>query len=234
MFLSGGLSARAYLRTVFLWMPSSRAVALRESPLSLACCTFSQRVLWRAVGILCCCALDLRGLKSRSTSAEADVGGYRGCKEERVTMPTEISTCPIWGDRYKAEGVYHPQDRMFEVRDSTRAFAGYKVSEVLLKSFINRLSNRQKAWLTTWIIDQWVIGNDEPRITFEVLSAIRRKGALPVYKRADRLLRWVTMATHTATVGVNLAIPQNDYGYQAWSESTEWSEVQYLLVAQLL
>ena len=32
-------------------MPSSRAVALKESPLSLACCTFSHRVLWRAVGI---------------------------------------------------------------------------------------------------------------------------------------------------------------------------------------
>ena len=54
-------------------MPKSRAVALRESPLDLACRTFSHRVLWRAVGILCCCALDLRGLKSRSTSPVCNV-----------------------------------------------------------------------------------------------------------------------------------------------------------------
>ena len=32
MFLSGGLSAKAYLRTVFRWMPSSRAVALSPNP----------------------------------------------------------------------------------------------------------------------------------------------------------------------------------------------------------
>ena len=66
--LSGGLLAKAYLRAVFQWIPSSRAIARRDSPLSLACCTFSHRVLWRAVGILCCCALDLRGRRSRSTS----------------------------------------------------------------------------------------------------------------------------------------------------------------------
>ena len=146
-----------------------------------------------------------------------------------MTISTEVSTCPIWGDPYKAEGVYHPQTRMFEVTDSPRAFGGYKVSEGLLKLSINKLSDRQKSWLTTWITDQWVLGNDQPWITFEALSAIRRKGALPVHKRADRLLRWITLATHTARVGVNIAIPQNDYGYLAWSESTEWSEVQYLL-----
>ena len=33
----------------------------------MTCCAFSHRVLWRAVGILCCCAFDLRGLRSRSS-----------------------------------------------------------------------------------------------------------------------------------------------------------------------
>ena len=79
--------AKAYLRTVFLWTPSSRAVALRESPLGLACCTFSQRVLWRAVGILYWCALDLRGLKSRSTSPVSNVARCESHGSPAPLMP---------------------------------------------------------------------------------------------------------------------------------------------------
>ena len=79
MLLSGGLLAKAYLQAVFLWILNSRAIALSDSPLSLASCTFSHRVLWRAVGILCCCALDLRGLKSRQ-KAEFVTPSDRPCR----------------------------------------------------------------------------------------------------------------------------------------------------------
>ena len=90
IFLSGGLSGKAYLLTVFLWMPSSRAIALRESPLNLAYCTFSQRVRWRAIGIRCCCALDLRGLKSRSTSPVSNVARWESHRSPVPLMPRDL------------------------------------------------------------------------------------------------------------------------------------------------
>ena len=67
IFLSGRLSAKAYLRTWSLWMPSSRSIALMESPLIFAYCPFSHRTLWLAVSIPCCCALDLQGLNKGSS-----------------------------------------------------------------------------------------------------------------------------------------------------------------------
>ena len=48
----GGLLASAYLRTVFLWMPNSLAIARMERPRSLACCTAFHRTLCRGVGFL--------------------------------------------------------------------------------------------------------------------------------------------------------------------------------------
>ena len=49
--LVGGLSAVAYFFAVFLAMPKFRAIARRESPGSLACCTASQRACWACVGV---------------------------------------------------------------------------------------------------------------------------------------------------------------------------------------
>ena len=50
-FFGGGVSARAYFPTVFRSMPSFRAMARRESPCSVACCTASQRACWVSVGV---------------------------------------------------------------------------------------------------------------------------------------------------------------------------------------
>ena len=52
MRMMGGLLASAYLRTVFLWMPNSLAIARMERPRSLACCTAFHRTLCRGVGFL--------------------------------------------------------------------------------------------------------------------------------------------------------------------------------------
>ena len=82
-----------------------------------------------------------------------------------MTTQNEITICPIWGTKYKAEGSYFPQTRMFNVRDSERAFYGYSVSEILINSSIKNLSEQEKARLTTWIIDQGISGVEQPTIT---------------------------------------------------------------------
>ena len=60
----GGLLASACLRTVFLWMPNSLAIARMERPGSLACCTAFHRTLCGGVGFLPGDAGGLRTLPS--------------------------------------------------------------------------------------------------------------------------------------------------------------------------
>ena len=67
-------------------------------------------------------------------------------------MAEIIETCPIWGNRYKAKETFDPAAKMHEVEDSDRTFSGYKISPLLLGLRVKRLSDREKAWLTTWIV----------------------------------------------------------------------------------
>ena len=63
--VTGGLSAAAYLRAVFLWMPNSRAIPRMDRPRALASCTASHRATWRGVGFLGIGAACLRALPGR-------------------------------------------------------------------------------------------------------------------------------------------------------------------------
>ena len=144
-------------------------------------------------------------------------------------MAETIETCPIWGNRYKAKGTFDPIAKMYEVEDSDRTFSGYKVSQLLLALRVKRLSDREKAWLTTWIVDQFNLGNYQPEITPHVLQSVLRKRSLRVYQRADRLLKYIAIASSIEKVGVPLRFLRNQYEFFAWSESVEWSEIEYLL-----
>ena len=78
----GWLLASAYLRTVFLWMPNSLAIARMERPRSLACCTAFHRTLCRGVGFL---RGDAGGLRTLPRDAAVQCGavgldGVEGCQ----------------------------------------------------------------------------------------------------------------------------------------------------------
>ena len=147
--------------------------------------------------------------------------------EPKVTDP--IKTCPIWGTKYQAEGTYDPKKKTYDVRESKRAFAGYRISAPLLDHFVKPMSDNKKAQLTTWLIDQWSRGNDQPEITLGVLLDLGRKRPLPVHVRADRLLRFISLNTRSEQLGNFVSFPWHwHYGF-AWSESTDRPDIQYLL-----
>ena len=99
-------------------------------------------------------------------------------------MAEPIKTCPIWGAGYKAKGTYDPERRTYEVTDSDRAFTGYKIGERLLDRFVKQMPDSKRAQLTTWLIDQWDRGNDQPEVTIGVLLGLSLKRPLPVHVRA--------------------------------------------------
>ena len=144
-------------------------------------------------------------------------------------MAEPIKTCPIWGTRFEAEGTYDPETKTYEVEESKRAFVGYKIRQRLLDAFVRPLPDTKKAQLTTWIIDQWLRVNDQPEITFAVVLELRRKRPLPVHMRADRLLRYISWGTRSQQLGKFVHFQGAWNEMLAWSESTDQSDVRFLL-----
>ena len=144
-------------------------------------------------------------------------------------MAEPINTCPIWGTRYEAEGTYNPETKTYEVEESKRAFAGYKIEELLLERFVKQWPDSKKAQLTTWLIDQLRRGNDQPEITFRVLLDLGRKQPLPVHVRADRLLKFISLNTRSHQLGKFVRFPLPWEDGLAWSESTDRSDIEYLI-----
>lgn len=144
-------------------------------------------------------------------------------------MAEPITTCPIWGTRYKAKGTYDTDKKTYEVTDSDRAFTGYNIGERLLDRFVKPLSDSKRAQLTTWLIDQWSRGNDQPEVTIGVLLGLRYRRPLAVHVRADRLLKLISLSTRAQQLGEFARYPPHWYKGLAWSESIDQSDVKYLL-----
>ena len=142
-------------------------------------------------------------------------------------MTEPIENCPIWGTKYKAEGTYDPEARIYHITDSERAFTGYKIREWLLDRFVKGMLDNKKAQLTTWLVDQFMRGNGRPEITLEVLRDISNKRPLPVHVRADRLLKLISIATRSEQLGAYVSFPRQWYYGFAWSESTDQAETEY-------
>ena len=91
------------------------------------------------------------------------------------------------------------------------------------------MSDSKKAQLTTWLIDQWYRGNDQPEVTIGVLLGLSHRRPLPVHVRADRLLKLISLNTRSQQLGEFVRFQWHWYFGLAWSESTDRSDVQYLL-----
>ena len=142
-------------------------------------------------------------------------------------MATQITSCPIWGPEYRAEGFFHEATRTYHAEDSPRAGGGYVVSEVELNAKILRFDSRAKARLTTWLIDQRLQGNKQPIVTTEVLNFAVTKPELTVHERADRLLQHI--ASQSQKVGDETLLDEDSHDAYASSESVDWGEVAFYI-----
>ena len=102
-------------------------------------------------------------------------------------MTNEINICRIWGDGYSASGYTIPDPSQAIVKDSRRAGGGYKILGST-RPYINKLSDTEKAQLTTILIDQRMRGDKLPLVTPDLIEASRNRDSLPAHERAERLL----------------------------------------------
>ena len=163
-------------------------------------------------------------------------------------MTTTITRCRIWGEDYEAVGQRIADPSEDAVTNSDRAGGGYVIPGSV-GQHLDKLEDEQKARLTTWLVDQRSQGNDLPTVTEEIVKYSVNKQRLPVYERADRLLRFLAEQTKVAGELIFLfqhtkELSRDSFGSpiypdmptnptflaaMAWSESTSSDEVSYLV-----
>ena len=140
-------------------------------------------------------------------------------------MTEPIDTCPIWGSEFEAKRFHFPQTDTIRVEDSPRAGGGYDIDQVLIPSQVHDLSDQEKARLTSWLVDQRIQGNSKPLVTRDIIAIARNQRLLPVYEKAERLLKFIISNLTALVETVDLAPAPNSSPNQAYLSALAWSEL---------
>ena len=142
-------------------------------------------------------------------------------------MKTKKELCPIWGTPVKDSRGDAFEDAIM-VSESPRAGGDYKMTPQAYKD-VGSLEPTQKAKLTTILIELRRAGNHAPLVTLDLIDEAKRAEPLPVYTRAERLLRYlVNISKLVGESWVTRSII-DDMESLAWSESTEGSEIEFFV-----
>ena len=153
-------------------------------------------------------------------------------------MEREIA-CPIWGtasreisgEGWVKTGTSEPVLTPRSLIISERAGGAYRVdSQANVWVPPSTLTGQEKARLTTWLVDQRRHGISMPIVTVDLVESFRATGrtdSLSVPERAERLLHFI--AEQTGRAGATVPILKTTLSAYAWSESTDWDEVEFLL-----
>ena len=115
--------------------------------------------------------------------------------------------------------------------DSPRAGGPYFVTGSAA-GLLRRATQREKARLTSWLVDRRRMGEECPEVTTKIFEDAKRRPPLSVHERADRLLlRFSVLVSDVAD-----DFPGHSFGQKeseihrrlAWSESVRTEEVDYL------
>ena len=151
-----------------------------------------------------------------------------------------MTECPIWPG-YSANVRLLDSVESLQV-ESARAGGEYEIS-LLAKDLIESLDDGARSRLTTWLVDQRSQGVRPPRVTQEVVQYAKNRRPLSAYDRAERVLKHLADSSanlgQLAEIGESsrdhygqfIAVPKS-IGVQnllAKSESTQWSEVAFLI-----
>lgn len=146
-----------------------------------------------------------------------------------MTMST-MDKCPIWPGFRAIINVV--DDMGTFIVESARAGGKYEINVLARDMIVDLdLDLGARARLTTWLVDQRRLGVQRPKITKEIVEYAKVKRSLLPHERAARLLCFV--AEQMNTIGTATYIYRNldDGGAYAWSESTEWGELNFLLAS---
>lgn len=142
-------------------------------------------------------------------------------------MGDKKDVCPIWGDNVTR--IIRCDDRdVFVVEGSPRIGGDYEISAQAMQD-VGDLAPTKKVKLTTFLIDSWQINKQRPLVTYDLVERAIFENPLPVYVRAERLLRYlVNSATWVGHVFQNHIIFGKPEAL-AWAESTLQQDNMYFV-----
>ena len=144
-------------------------------------------------------------------------------------MGNTTPTCPIWGTT--AESVVRHFDKdTYIVERSPRAGGDYEITvDAIHLGKVGDLAPAQKAKLTTFLIDSWGMNKQRPLVKYEHVEHATRADPLPVYTRAERLLRYLVKIPKDVGQRWTTESIRHDPLALAWSESTTPEDIEYFL-----
>ena len=134
--------------------------------------------------------------------------------------------CFIWPE-YRAERYPSDYDKVRAISSlsSDRAGGGYRITYEAIDWLSYQVSNDQtRAKLTTMLINMRQQGDGYPLVTTDVVDTAISKQPLPIYERAERLLRYYAQYPLGEQVSANQSTEQGEAAL-AWSESTTGDEL---------
>jgi len=148
------------------------------------------------------------------------------------------SICPIWG----VDCIVHPHNPntgFYLVEGSFRAGGKYEIAYSERYTTREDLNPDELARLTSFLVEQRMLGVEVPRITRAEVLRAQESNSLPVHERAERLLR--LFVNQSPSIGAVLEIFPLDLtrgqvrdefkltqSAMAWSESTTDEELIFL------
>ena len=150
-------------------------------------------------------------------------GQILGIKEN--DSMNENTHCVIWGTLASDKS---NNDRDGRLIDSLRAGGQYFIAGSAIAQ-LKQLDERQKACLTSWLIEQRRLGTKCPEITTKEIKDAKHFRGSTVHKRADRLLQYIRNQTPNISSVVSFTGPDICAPAIAWSESIGMDEVKFLL-----
>ena len=141
-------------------------------------------------------------------------------------MENKKQFCPIWGNTVTHIIRCNDWDA-FVVEDSPRIGGDYKISAQAMQD-VGALDPKDKAKLTTFLLELRRAGDRTPLVDSDLVEKAKIADPLPVYTRAERLLRYlVNVPKHVGQPFDLLNPPPRNLEALAWSESTSWDEIYY-------
>lgn len=143
----------------------------------------------------------------------------------------ENDYCPIWFTPTDS-GYSSPDDRGMVV-NSPRAAGLYFIDE-LAKNMMIEFIDREKARLTTWLIEQRKLGIEIPELRWtsdggDDVESLTKRPNLSVHDRADELLKYIQKKTSFIGEEYGFTASNPPPEMFAYTESVEADELQYLL-----
>lgn len=142
-----------------------------------------------------------------------------------MSYPNQIDGCQIWPG-CPGRGFRYESKQMVSMETSPRVGGAYKINDLAMEALRNASEN-EKALLTTILLEQREQGIECPFVNAALVEKAKTRPPIPVDQRAERLLRFIS--GRTENVASIVEICEDTWEAYAWSESTEWDEVVYLL-----